>query len=99
MDNKDGKIDYADNIMAQCAVTANMLDKILGSKMVGTKAEFVPVEEPIKYGSVTSTETIKAAAKLGREQDERWAKEEQEERKSKLKRKENKLKRKNKDVL
>jgi hypothetical protein len=46
MDNKDGKIDYADNRMAQCAVTANMLEKMLGSKMVGTKAEFMVMEEP-----------------------------------------------------
>ena len=48
MDNKDGKIDYADSMMAQCAVTANMLDKMLGSKMVGTKAEFMVMEKAPK---------------------------------------------------
>lgn len=77
MDNKDNK-------MAQCAVTANMLEKMLGSKMVGTKAEFVPFEEPpieeetkepIRYfTSATSGEVIEYCVKITLETEKKWAK-------------------------
>lgn len=82
--HKYGQIDYTDSKMAQCAVTADMLEKMLGSKMVGTKAEFVPFEEPpieeetkepIKYfSSAPSKEVIEYCVKIALETDKKWAK-------------------------